>query len=243
MILAAGLGTRLRPLTNDRPKALVELNGITLLEFSIRRLAFFGIDTFYINVHHFADKVEAFLKSKNNFGFNIIISDERDGLLETGGGIKKVFNEHNIKEDLLVYNTDIISDLDLSQFISIHKNSGADASLSVKQRTSSRYLLFNENNELLGWKHEVKNLYKWRKPADDILRSLAFSGIHIIGPKFAVAFQKEEKFSIIDTYLKNKELLIQGIEHSKNQFVDAGKHETLLAAEDLMKTLEIAPYE
>ena len=243
MILAAGLGTRLRPLTNDRPKALVELNGITLLEFTLRRLAFFGIDTFYINVHHFADKVEAFLKSKNNFGYNIIISDERDGLLETGGGIKKVFTEHQIQEDLLVYNTDIISDLDLSKFISIHKAFGADASLSVKQRTSSRYLLFDNNNDLVGWKHEAKKLYKWRKSSEEIYRTLAFSGIHIIGPKFIGAFQHEDKFSIIETYLNNKELLIKGIEHTDNQFVDAGKHETLSAAEALMKVLEIASYE
>lgn len=243
MILAAGLGTRLRPLTNDRPKALVELNGMTLLEFTLRRLAFFGIDTFYINVHHFADKVESFLKSKNNFGYNIIISDERDGLLETGGGIKKVITEHQLQEDLLVYNTDIISDLDLSQFISIHKASGADASLSVKQRTSSRYLLFDNNNDLLGWKHEAKKLYKWRKSSDERYRTLAFSGIHIIGPKFIGAFQHEDKFSIIETYLNNKELLIKGIEHTNNQFVDAGKHETLPAAEALMKVLEIATYE
>lgn len=243
MILAAGLGTRLRPLTNDRPKALVELNGITLLEFTIRRLALFGIDTFYINVHHFADKVESFLKSKNNFGYNIIISDERAGLLETGGGIKKVFTEHDLQEDLLVYNTDIISDLDLSQFISNHKASGADASLSVKNRTSSRYLLFDENNDLIGWNHDAKKLYKWRKSPPGTYRTLAFSGIHIIGARFAGTFQKDDKFSIIETYLNNEELIIKGIEHTNNQFVDAGKHETLSAAEALMKVLEIAPYE
>ena len=148
MILAAGLGTRLRPLTNDRPKALVELNGISLLEHNLRRLSHFGIKEFFINVHHFADKVEAYLKSNNNFGLKIHISDEREMLLETGGGLKKVFHEHKLSEPLLVYNTDIITDLDIGEFIDNHLKSGADASLSVKTRTSSRYLLFDKNMQL-----------------------------------------------------------------------------------------------
>jgi MurNAc alpha-1-phosphate uridylyltransferase len=243
MILAAGLGTRLRPLTNDRPKALVELNGITLLEFTIRRLAYFGIDTFYINVHHFADKVESFLESKENFGKNIFISDERSALLETGGGIKKVFKDHKLKGDLLVYNTDIISDLNIHEFIQEHKQSDADASLSVKKRNSSRHLLFDNNNELIGWKHNIKNEFKWRKSPAETFTSLAFSGIHIIGENFLHAFQTEDKFSIIDTYLNDSTLKIKGIEHSNFQFVDAGKHETLNSAEILMKKLEIASYE
>jgi NDP-sugar pyrophosphorylase family protein len=243
MILAAGLGTRLRPLTNDRPKALVELNGISLLEFTIRRLAFFGVDTFYINVHHYADKVEAFLKSNKNFGHQIILSDEREELLETGGGIKKVLLDHKPKGDLLIYNTDIVSDLNIKEFMAQHKSSGADASLSVKQRNSSRHLLFNENHELAGWKHNEKKESRWRKKPIKDYKALAFSGIHILGSEFINAITQEGKFSIIETYLNNKDLLIKGIEHSNWQFVDAGKHETLEEAAALMKELEIASHE
>lgn len=235
MILAAGLGTRLRPLTNDRPKALVELNGTSLLEHNLKRLASFGIQEFFINVHHFADKVEDYLKSNDNFGLKINISDERDMLLETGGGLKKVFHEHKLSEPLLVYNTDIITDLDIGQFIEQHLNSGADASLSVKNRKSSRYLLFDSSMQLGGWKHEEKDIFRWRKEELNNYKKLAFSGIHIIGPKFSDKFQKEDKFSVIETYLNNNDLNINGIEHHSVRFIDAGKHETLQAAGELMK--------
>ena len=235
MILAAGLGTRLKPLTDHKPKALVELNGTTLLEHAINKLSQAGIFTCFINVHHYADLVIDFLKSNNNFGIDIIISDERDRLLETGGGIKKVIQEHQLEEDLLVYNTDIITDLSIPDFISAHRHSKADATLSVKKRTSSRYLLFNPQMELCAWKHALNGQYKWRKKTAEELEPFAFSGIHIIGKKVQEHFQEADKFSIIDTYLQDSPLIIHGLDHSKYTFIDAGKPETLGQAEAFIK--------
>jgi NDP-sugar pyrophosphorylase family protein len=160
MILAAGLGTRLRPLTNDRPKALVEINGRTLLEITISRLRAFGVTEVIINVHHFAGMVEQYLKSKNNFGMRIEISHEDDLLLDTGGGLKKAawfFLEHSARHDssksdepFLLHNVDVISNLDLAAMLQFHNEHQALATLAVQSRESGRQLLFNDQLQLSG---------------------------------------------------------------------------------------------
>ena len=203
MILAAGLGTRLRPLTDKIPKALVELNGRTLLEITVERLKSFGVTEFIVNVHHHAEKIVGFLKSKNNFGVRIEISHEDDLLLDTGGGLKKAswfFLEWNSAEPFLVHNVDVLSSIDLNQMRSAHKKSSALATLAVQQRESSRQLLFDEFGILSGRR-------KSGGP-DEIVRPaktphpLAFSGIHVISPSFLNLITESGVFSIIDTYLR-----------------------------------------
>ena len=158
MILAAGLGTRLRPLTNDRPKALVEINGRTLLEITVARLAAFGVTEIIINVHHFADMVVAYLKSKNNFGLRVEVSREDDLLLDTGGGLRKAawfFLDDATRpspcdEPFLLHNVDVISNIDLHPMLQFHQENNAMATLAVQSRPSSRQLLFNHNLQLSG---------------------------------------------------------------------------------------------
>src|SRR5690349_21470300 len=150
MILAAGLGTRLRPLTDTRPKALVEINGRTLLEITLTRLRAFGVNEVIINVHHFADMVVDYLKSHNNFGMRIEISREEDLLLDTGGGLKKASwffldnSPNSSPEPFLLHNVDVISTIDLHRMLQFHNEHGALATLAVQSRESSRLLLFNE---------------------------------------------------------------------------------------------------
>jgi len=153
MILAAGLGTRLRPLTDNIPKALVELNGRTLLEIAIERLKSFGVTEIIVNVHHHAEKIAAFLHSKNNFGIRVELSREDDLLLDTGGGLKKAawfFQEENSDEPFLLHNVDVLSTIDVRQMLEAHRNASALASLAVQERPSSRQLLFDQNNLLAG---------------------------------------------------------------------------------------------
>ena len=151
MILAAGLGTRLRPLTNDRPKAMVRIQGIPMLEIVIRRLQFFGIREFIINTHHFADQITDFLKDKDNFGATIHISHEIEEPLETGGALKKAARYFADGAPFLLCNTDILTTLDFYQFFQYHQKSKAMATLATRQRPTSRYLIFDEKNTLSGW--------------------------------------------------------------------------------------------
>jgi len=159
MILAAGLGTRLRPLTDTTPKALVELGGRTLLEITIHRLKSFGVAEFIINIHHHAEKIVSFLHAKNNFGVRIEISREDDLLLDTGGGLKKAswfFLEGNSQEPFVLHNVDVLSSIDLRQMLEAHKKSSSLATLAVMRRPSSRQLLFDQNNFLTG--RRIKNV-------------------------------------------------------------------------------------
>src|SRR5882672_6402130 len=203
MILAAGLGTRLRPLTNDLPKALVEINGRTLLEITIDRLKAFAIREIIVNVHHHAEQIVAFLKSHQNFGLQIAISREDDLLLDTGGGLKKAawfFQESGSQEPFLVHNVDILSTIDFHQMLESHKKTSALATLAVQQRASSRQLLFDENNLLAG-RRKGTSPDEIVRPSKS-LQPLAFSGIHILSPRLLTLFTESGVFSIIDTYLR-----------------------------------------
>jgi NDP-sugar pyrophosphorylase family protein len=203
MILAAGLGTRLRPLTNDRPKALVEVGGRTLLEITLRRLASFGIRDVIINVHHFTDMVVEYLRKNNNFSMRIEISRE-DVLLDTGGGLKKAawfFLENATDEPFLLHNVDVISTIDLQRMLQFHKERAALATLAVQNRETSRYLLFDEKSELCGRQAGPDATAEMVRAAGQ-LNALAFSGIHVISPRLLGRMSEGGVFSIISSYLR-----------------------------------------
>jgi NDP-sugar pyrophosphorylase family protein len=209
MVLAAGLGTRLRPLTDDRPKALVEVGGRTLLEITLARLRAFGIHDVIVNVHHFADKVISFLKEHENFGTHIEVSRE-DVLLDTGGGLKKAgwfFLEHSDPliepqvEPFILHNVDVVSTIDLQRMVQFHRDNQALATLAVQQRESSRYLLFDEQLGLCGRRVGREAKLEMTRTAAK-MEALAFSGIHIISPRLLTLMKEEGVFSIIDCYLR-----------------------------------------
>jgi mannose-1-phosphate guanylyltransferase len=205
MILAAGLGTRLRPLTSDRPKALVEVAGRTLLEITLARLREFGVREVIINVHHFADMVVEYLKKNNNFGMPIEVSRE-DVLLDTGGGLKKAawfFLESGkgSNEPFILHNVDVISNIDLGRMVAFHREHKALATLAVQDRETSRYLLFDEEGQLCGRRAGRGQPDETVRPAQK-LQTLAFSGIHVISQRMLTMMREESAFSIIKTYLR-----------------------------------------
>ena len=205
MILAAGLGTRLRPLTNDRPKALVEIAGRTLLEVTLTRLRSFGVREVIVNVHHFADMVVEYLKARDNFGMRIEISRE-DVLLDTGGGLKKAawfFLEDSAGRDepFVLHNVDVISTIDLAKMVQAHNTNNALATLAVRKRQSSRQLLFDDGLELRG-RMAVRDTEREIVRSGPQLEPLAFSGIHVISPRLLSRMTEEGIFSIIDCYLR-----------------------------------------
>ena len=242
MLFAAGLGTRLRPYTNDRPKAMVEINGMPLLEIVLRRLKFFGANEVVINVHHFAEMIMNFLKTKDNFGLKIHISHEKKIVLETGGGLKKARHFLQGNEPFLVHNVDVISDLDLRKMYDFHVKNGALSTLAVRDRESSRKLLFSEeNNQLTGWQNMRTNEQRISRNKLKI-KDLAFSGIHVIDPRIFDFMPKyKRKFSIIDTYLEAaKTETILGFPHTYSHWLDVGKIPALAQAEQLLPKIKLA---
>jgi NDP-sugar pyrophosphorylase family protein len=239
MILAAGLGTRLKPITEELPKALVEVNGKTLLEIAIRNLIENDFRKIIINVHHFADKVKDFI-DKNTFAADIFISDESDLLLDTGGGIKfakKFFDDSPI----LIHNVDIISNLNLKEFYQYHISDDSVASLVVSNRKSNRYLLFNEDDILCGWQ-DVNKDEKIIVREELKLNQLAFNGIHILNPHLIDSFPNEKVFSVIKAYLK-----IAGTEDihayvsNDIKWIDVGKVDSLQKASQLIRSITLLP--
>jgi len=204
MILAAGLGTRLRPLTNDRPKALVEVAGRTLLEITLARLRTFGVSEVIVNVHHFADLVVAYLKAHDNFGMRIEISRE-DVLLDTGGGLKKAawffLEDAGGDEPFLLHNVDVISTINFERLVQSHKQNKALATLAVQERETSRYLIFDEQLRLCGRRAGRDQKAEIVRPSPRT-QALAFSGIHVISPRLLANVTEEGVFSIIRSYLR-----------------------------------------
>ena len=236
MIFAAGLGTRLKPLTDHMPKALVPVAGKPMLEHVINKLIDAGVDGIVINVHHFAEQIIDFLKEKDNFGIQIWISDETGELLETGGGIKKAAPYFN--EPFLVHNADILSNLDLKAMYDFHVASGNDATLLVSPRKTVRYLLLNEENKLCGW---VNKETLQTKPEGFVYqpekqKEYAFGGIHIISPSlFKYMEGWTGKFSIMDFYLQTCQQAQLGAYIKEDlQLIDIGKLETLTKAEEFI---------
>lgn len=218
MVLAAGLGTRLRPLTNDRPKALVEIGGRTLLEITLTRLRSFGVSGVIINLHHFADMVADYLAAHDHFGMRIELSREDDLLLDTGGGLKKAahFFLDGDDEPFILHNVDVLSTIDLHEMMQAHHASNALATLAVHRRESSRYLLFDKDLHLCGRiagsgrEQEIVRVPNSSRNDGapcrlDHLESLAFSGIHVISPRLLELLTDDGVFSIIPAYLKMAE--------------------------------------
>ena len=231
MILVAGLGTRLQPLTDNLPKALVKIRDKTLLEIAINNLVRNGFDEIIINVHHFAEQVIDFIK-QNDFGVDITISNESDKLLDTGGGLKKASQFFKDGKPFLLYNVDIISDLNLQSVYQANIKSNFIAALTVRKRESSRYLLFNSENILCGWKN-TKTGELISSCNIELLEEFAFSGIHIINPEIFSLMPDVNVFSMIDLYLDimrdNK--IIAHIDND-SFWLDVGKTESLKIAEE-----------
>jgi NDP-sugar pyrophosphorylase family protein len=242
MILAAGLGTRLRPLTDDRPKALVEVAGHTLLEITLRRLHEFGIGEVIVNVHHFAEMVVDYLQKNNNFGMRIEISRE-DVLLDTGGGLKKVawffLHESKPEETFLLHNVDVLSTIDFRRMVEFHQQNQALATLAVQERKTSRYLLFDEQNQLCGRRGGRDQAAEIVRAAQET-RALAFSGVHVISARFLKMMSEEGAYSIITSYLRlaGEGERILGFRADNYYWRDLGRPENVAqAAEDVMQEI------
>lgn len=231
MLLAAGLGTRLKPFTDHHPKALMEVNGKPLLQRNIEYLKSYGFTEFIINVHHFSDQIREFLKTNDDFGVQIQISDESDEVLETGGGLVKA-KELLGDESFLVMNADILTDLNLEDLIQFHYQNQPLVSLAVSDRESTRKLLFQENKHLKGWKNF--SIGEEIIVSNEVLIERAFSGIHIINPRIFSKIPTSGKFSIMKSYMELMETeSILGFDHSGGIFVDVGRPESVVEAEQL----------
>lgn len=234
LIFAAGKGTRLKPFTDHHPKAMAKVNGIPLLERNIKYLQSFGINDFVINVHHFGQQIVDFLKENNNFNAKIEISDEHAELLETGGGLVFARRFLDFGEDFLIMNADILTDMNITDFVNYHQKNKDFATLAVSDRNSSRKLLFNEDMILRGWMN-VQSGEQRLAEFNKGFKALAFSGIHCINPEIFNKIKRTGKFSIMEEYL---DLMltekIHGYEHNA-RLVDVGRPESVLEAEQIFK--------
>ena len=231
MIFAAGLGTRLYPLTQDKPKALVEIAGKTLLQRAVEKLGESGFRDIVINIHHFGEQIIDFLDRNENFGLNILISDERYQLLDTGGAILKA--SPLLKSDLpiLIYNVDVLSDLNLQDLLNCHLEKGGMATLAVRDRETSRYLLFDEEMRLGGWENRsIREKRIVRNSA--VMNAFAFSGIQFIDPAIFDLITERNKFSLVSLYLRlAASEKIYGYHDTSSLWMDLGKAEQLREAE------------
>ncbi len=234
MIFAAGLGTRLVEETTNKPKALVEIGNKTLLQRAIEKLVGSGISEVVVNVHHFPEMIKSFL-SENDFGIPVLISDESDKLLDTGGGLKKAQPLLTGTAPILIYNVDVLSDLNLTEVINEHQESGAMATVVVRKRETQRYLKFDAEKRLVGWINKKTGETKVVLPEYfNNAEEMAFSGIHMINPEIFNYMPKEDCFSIIDLYLSMaKTQLINGYFDESKLWMDVGKPDQLQKARQL----------
>lgn len=238
-IFAAGLGTRLKPLTDTMPKALVPVAGKPLLAHVVEKLKAAGCKKIVINIHHFGDMIVDYVKSQGGFGIDIVFSDERQMLLETGGAIKHAVQLLG-NEPFLIHNVDILSNVDIKALWEEHLNSGSAATLLVSKRSSSRALLFDAEGNLTAWTNKTTGEVKTPYESVDIasLKELAFSGIHVFSPSLFKYFGTyPEKFSIIDFYLNTcKAEKIKAFTQEGLQLLDVGKLDSLEKAEEFVKS-------
>ena len=234
VIFAAGKGTRLKPFTDQHPKALALVNGVPLLERNIKYLQSFGVTEFVINIHHFGDQIVDFLKENANFGAKIDISDEKEELLETGGGLIFAKKYLDNEEDFLIMNADILTDLSITELVNFHKSHNNLVSLAVSDRNSSRKLLFNNKMILRGWLNKTTGETKMAEFNQDF-KELAFSGIHCLNYSIFDKIKRTGKFSIMEEYLdlmfENK---ILGFQHEA-RLIDVGRPESVIEAEKYFK--------
>ena len=235
LLLAAGLGTRLKPFTDNHPKALAPVNGVSLLEYNIRNLQRFGIFDIVVNVHHFAGQIVDLLNAEKGFGSRVSISDETAAVLETGGGLQKAAPLLEGADNILVMNVDILSNFDLKEMLAQHLQQQPLATLAVQQRSSSRYFLFNGAQQLTGWENVQTGAqrpeYIPNKPA---LQQMAFSGIQLLHTSIFDKIQFSGKFSLVDVYLDlcASEKIIAW-NHTGDLLLDVGKPESLAQAAGL----------
>lgn len=239
MIFAAGIGSRLKPFTDTKPKALLPVQGKPLLQHNIERLIQFGVRDFVINVHHFADQIIEFLQKKNYFGVNIKISDERDELLDTGGGLEKAKFLLEGKDPIILQNADVITDISYQEMLRFHIENNAIATLAVQGRQSSRYLRFNMANELCGWEN-VKTGEEIESKKETQFLKLAFSGVHVISQDFLQHINMQGSYGIVKIYLElAKVYKILGYKHDQNYWFDVGTPEKLADLNEFLQTNNI----
>ncbi|MBN2667756.1 MAG: NTP transferase domain-containing protein [Bacteroidales bacterium] len=235
ILFSAGLGTRIQVLSNGLPKALVSINGTTLLERAIEYLNTYGIKTIIVNVHHESSQIKDFINNRQ-WPVEVIISDESDLLLDTGGGLKKVASELKDEAFFIAYNVDILTNLNLSKMIQYHKDKQPLATLAIRKRSTSRYFLFDENMNLKGWENKSSN--KVIKHVETELNSYAFSGIHVISNEIFNLMPEAEIFSLTPLYLNlSKDHTINGYIHQEDYWFDVGKPESYHQADMFLKTL------
>lgn len=241
LIFAAGLGTRLGTITQTMPKALVEVGGEPMLKRVILKLKDSDIRQIVVNVHHYADKIIDYLKSNDNFGLDISVSDERDALLDTGGGLLKAKGLLGTDSQILLHNADILTDFNLKEMIAHHQSSQADVTLLVADRLTSRYLLFDNSMQMKGWTDirsgEIRS--PWNSEEIAGCQNLAFGGVHIVNPSvfpFLAKFSNDPKFSITPFYTSScKDLRICGFMPDESyNWIDIGKPDALKAAQNIV---------
>jgi MurNAc alpha-1-phosphate uridylyltransferase len=233
MIFAAGLGTRFKPWTDSHPKALALVNGKPLLQHNVEYLQQYGINDVIVNVHHFADQIIEAIKKNNGWGSNIIISDERDEVLETGGGLLKAKDLFTPGEKFITCNVDILTELDLNKLIAYHEQKEPLISFGVTNRKTSRYFLFDENDQLCGWRNTKTSEEKIVIKKSNLVEK-AYSCVVVFEPEIFELMPFSGKFSLVDVYLKlAADHLILGYDHTGDKFVDVGKPENIAIAESL----------
>jgi len=241
IIFAAGIGSRLGKITEVRPKALVEIGGKALLEIAIRKLIKHGFDEIIVNVHHFADKIEEFLSRNRNFDIRIELSDEREQLLETGGGLMKAswfFDDH---KPFLTYNVDVLTNLDILSLLQYHQETGTLVSLVCKERNTKRYFLSDKNNRLVGWENTETGERIDSLPVSGRVNRVGYSGISVVDPELFDLVTEKGAFSLTSLYLRlaaENPILIY--RHDADLWMDIGKPEHLKAARDYFQTRDIA---
>ena len=236
MILAAGLGTRLKPLTDSTPKALIKIKDYTLLELQIKKLKAEGFEQIIINVHHFADLIKKYLEQNNYFNCSIEISDESEKLLDTGGGLKKAAHFFQDGKPFLLHNVDILSNINLKKLMEYHLASSSIATLAVQDRKSSRKFLFDENTLLCGWMNEKTGEKFTVKNDQSELFPYAFSGVQIVDPGIFKYFPNKDFFSLVDLYLSAaKNERISSYVHNEDKWMDLGKIANIKKAESLFE--------
>lgn len=234
MIFAAGLGKRLGSITEKLPKALVVVNGKTVLQLAVEKCSFYGFDDIIINVHHFADMVEDEVKRLNKMGFSVSVSDEREMLLENGGGLYKARGFFD-KKPFLLYNVDIISDLDLNVLFRLHLEKKGLATLAVRHRPGKRFLLVDNDGQLRGWRNTSTGQQILADVKDDGLSEIAFSSMHIVEPEI-FNYMHEGIYSMIDLYLKlAPDHQIYTLKHDEGYWIDVGTPESLELVRNLLK--------
>ncbi|MFN5134692.1 MAG: NDP-sugar synthase [Chitinophagaceae bacterium] len=235
MIFAAGLGTRFKPWTDHHPKALAIVNGKSLLQRNIEYLQQYGITDVVVNVHHFADQIIEAIKTNSGWGSNVMISDERDEVLETGGGLLKARNLLEGDSPFVTINVDILTGLDLNKLLAFHQQHQPLISFGVTNRKTSRNFLFDQQNRLCGWRNNSTGETKISVAIENLVEK-AYSCVVVFEPRVFSLIKQTGKFSLTETYLDlAKEHLILGYDHSGDKLVDVGKPESVAIAEALFQ--------